>query len=228
MNIKSLLNTKAPVIAIPVEGKAPVCVDGKRLRAWAKKVTVQSITVEVGGGEWYPVEILPKGLGMGPVDMCARRTVETRSLSIAGHAGRVKTRCNMIAIDRRVAIKELSAWSAKERERHIKRIMLGARSKDQKKELKLAKYEGEAVSVSIPELPLLSFVVRCKDDIFTVTEVASGKVAGVGATAEAAILEARKQASTLSAEQILKLQVECLVTAGSEREQQKESSRIAS
>ena len=67
--ITSLLKTKAPVVAIPVEGGAPLCVDGKRLRAWAKGLTINLVAVKAT----YP-----------------------RKLKITGHVGLfTRFRCNI-------------------------------------------------------------------------------------------------------------------------------------
>lgn len=143
MNITSLLRGKAPIAAIPIEGKAPVCVDAKILRAWSKGVAIDSVNVEVTGGDWYPVEVpVAYWTGVeGPKDMIAERTVETRRLRITGHVGRIKTRCTIVPIDRRTAVKVLSAWSEKERERIQKRILKGALDATMRKELKRAQYE---------------------------------------------------------------------------------------
>jgi hypothetical protein len=87
---------KAPVVAIPVEGKAPVCLNRKRLAAWIKGVTVLSVEVSHLG------------------------------LKIVGTAGRVKTTCTMIPIARASALKEIRNWAEKERERNLKVIAQGA------------------------------------------------------------------------------------------------------
>jgi hypothetical protein len=202
--IASAIKAKAPIVAIPVEGHAPIYVYRKRLAAWSKGVTV--ITAHVQG----------------------------RFLLIEGRAGNVKTRASFNSIGRRKAIKELSVWSERNRLRLQKKILLGALSPDQKKALKRLKHEdaGEDMipvmvaglkdsepkremlgfPVAIPELPLLSFaVVRFGTDeacniSFSVTELISGKCAGSGPTAEAAILEVRQRVGELSPEQIAKLQ----------------------
>jgi hypothetical protein len=109
--MKSLVNTKAPVVAVPVEGKAPVCVDGKRLRTWSKGVTIERVEVIVTGGEWYPTE-KPLDYGVcGPRELIAERTVETRRLRLVGHVGRIKTSCMMNAINRHEALITLRNWS---------------------------------------------------------------------------------------------------------------------
>jgi hypothetical protein len=139
--LQSALKGKAPIAAIPIEGKAPVCIDAKCLRAWSKGVTLDTVTVEVTGGDWYPSEKRAPHGGEGPADLIAERTVETRSLRITGHVGRIKTRCTMFAIDRRTAVKVLSKWSEKERERIQKRILKGALDATMRKELKRAQFE---------------------------------------------------------------------------------------
>lgn len=188
--IASAIKAKAPIVAIPVDGHAPVCLNRKRLAAWSKGVTILSAHV---------------------VD---------RTLVIAGRAGNVKVTARFYGIDRRVAVKELSKWSQLERERRTKKILLGALSPEQKKSLKMAKYEGtggEGIPVEIPELPLLRFAVfrvGFEDNFsFNVKELGSGKLAGFGATAEAAILNARQKAYKLSPEARTKLQSAILSAA---------------
>lgn len=213
--IASAIKAKAPIVAIPVEGHAPVCLNRKRLAAWSKGVTVTAVKLlQFRYVQEKPLDYKREGpLDMGPVNL-------DRFLIIKGYAGKVKVTAKFIPIDRRAAVKELSAWAEKERERRIKRILLGALSPEKKKALKMAKYEGtgDGITVEIPELPLLRFiVVRVGSDdgefTFKVNEVKSGRLAGSGATAEAAILKARQKALKLSPEAIIKLQVEIMALA---------------
>jgi hypothetical protein len=219
---KMILKTKAPVVAVQVEGKAPVCVDGKRLRTWSKGVTIDHFEAIVTGGEWYPVVEQPKGYGcIGPVNMSLDRIPEVRSLRIVGHDGRIKTSCTMRAIERREAVKLLGEWSEKERERLQKKVTLGALGTEQKKAMRRAKFEDDGegmipvsclvkdkrvekrgIPVAIPEFSELRFALVKWDDgaSFSVTELVTGKQCGQGPTGQKAILDAREKASRLSPE----------------------------
>lgn len=236
----NILKSKAPIVAIPVEGKAPACVDGKRLRAWAKGVKIDSLEVVTTGGDWYCVEQRPQsswaarnGEAEGPVNLIAEQTPVVRKLRIVGHAGHVRTACTMNVIDRRTAVKTLGEWSEKERERIAKRVMRGALDT---KAIKRAKFEDEGegmvavtcttssgrvekmgLPVSIPEFSELSYVlVKWENDEgvgFTVTEATTGERCGVGSTGEAAIFDARTKAKTLSAERRAKILLKVLDAA---------------
>lgn len=234
----NILKTKAPIVAIPVEGKAPVCVDGKRLRTWAKAVKITSLDVVTTGGDWYCVEQRPQpqfgsGEAEGPVNLIAERTVEVRKLRIVGRAGRVRTACTMNVIDRRTAVKKLGEWSEKERERIAKRVMRGALDT---KAVKRAKFEDEgegmvAVSctvkdrrveklglpVTIPEFSQLSCVlVKWENEegiSFSVTESVTGSACGFGKTGEEAIFDARTKAKKLSADVRAKILAKVLKAA---------------
>lgn len=92
---------KAPVVALPCEGKAPLCINRKRLATWLKGVTVTS------------VEVVTYEAGH-------------RLLKITGRAGNVRTSCSMIPIQRNAAIVELSKWAEKERAKMMKVIAQGA------------------------------------------------------------------------------------------------------
>jgi hypothetical protein len=122
---------KSPVVAIPIEGKAPVCVRTKLLKGALKNVTVKSVDVF-----YMPnIETLEKPeqiyLGYpagsvqpeGPANLVI--TPGERRLRITGRDGFVKTSCTLIPVPRRTAIKELSAWSEKERVKLQKKTLLG-------------------------------------------------------------------------------------------------------
>lgn len=232
--LRSALKAKAPIVAIPVDGHAPVCVKRSRLAAWAKGVDIRSVRIEQHPDEWYPEEKRVHYGYEGPSDLVAVKVTYPRNLVIEGYAGRnltVKTKATFFPIDRRTAVKELAKWTEKERIRLQKKTMLGALSADQKKALKRTKFEDEGegmipvmvagkldtdpktqhqgLPVSIPELPLLRFaVVRfgCEDSIsYSVTELNSGKAAGFGKTAEEAICAARLNARSVSAERLAEI-----------------------
>lgn len=234
----SALKAKAPVVAIPVEGHAPVCVNRARLAGWSKGVHILTVEVE----PFSPVEEFEKAKGPvryqngvytcpeGPENRIVR-VVGGRWLKITGVSGRnghIRSTAKFYGIPRTQACKELSKWSAKEREKLEKKIMLGALSKDQRKALKRAKFEDDGegmipvmvagkedadpktrhmgVPVSIPEMESLNFaVVRLgtEDNVsYSVTELSSGKAAGFGKTAEEAILNARQNARSVPAERL--------------------------
>ena len=230
LSLQSALKGKSPIAAIPVEGHAPACIDRKRLAAWSKGVTITRIELIQHPNETRQEFYRPKshpydehgryvgGIAEGPWECIATVVPGRRTLSIEGHAGRVKTRCSPVLIDRRVAIKTLSAWSEKERARIEKKMMLGALDKSQRKALKLtahgdtvaavtitARYQGKTfevtgVSVTLPGFEETDFVIHPAvsttgerlDDLWTVTERYTGMSAGSGRTAEAALLAARE------------------------------------
>lgn len=161
--LQSAIKAKAPVVAIPLEGHAPFCVDGKRLRAWAKGVTITSQQVVVTGGEWYYVEEPVRYGCMGPNNAIAEQTVVIRWLQIVGHVGKIRTKARFVPIARAEAIKTLSAWSEKERARLEKKTLLGALSKDDKRAMKRAKYEddGEGMIPLMASIALPDHCVTC-------------------------------------------------------------------
>ena len=237
--IESILRTKAPIVAIPVEGHAPVCINGTRLRIWSKGV--KHIRVEVE--PFAPVAEFEKPKGQaeyrngvytrpeGP-EHRVEYIVGGRWLKVSGIAGKrnnIRTSARFVAIDRRVAIRELAKWTDKERAKLEKIRFLGALSTSEKKALKRAKYEDEGVDmvpvsvsvgksaadwhmvskmglpVSIPEMPLVPFVVvhMTNDDSsehFSVVETITGKTLGTDKTAELAIVAARQTVGKQSAE----------------------------
>lgn len=195
--LQSAIKAKAPVVAIPVEGHAPFCVDGKRLRTWAKGVTITRVEVVANPDEYYCEDVpLPTGYvdscgwchPTGPKDIKCVTVKGSRWLEIAGHVGKIRTKARFVPITRAKAIETLSKWSEQERARLEKKTLLGALSPAAKRALKLAAIEGEPSPVSIPELPLLSFaVIKNANDTFSVKELLSGKVAGSGNSPESAI-----------------------------------------
>lgn len=189
--VEAAIKAKAPIVAIPVEGHAPVCVNRKRLAVWAKGVRITRTAI-VGEGRWLVLEGLAKN--------------------------NVRCLAKFVPMDRRTAIRELSIWSEKERVKLQKKIALGALSKEIRKEMRLAKFDDEGaltpvkvrtkdavlsaygVPVTIPELSEYSFVLHRKVNIHSgemcesewgVTETSSGVSAGSGKTAELALAAVR-------------------------------------
>jgi hypothetical protein len=69
--VLAALKGTAPVLAIPVEGHAPVCIRAKLLKGALKGVTIDSVEI-----------------------------TETRWLKITGHAGNVHTSCSIVPMGR--------------------------------------------------------------------------------------------------------------------------------
>jgi hypothetical protein len=196
--ILSAINATAPVVGISIENDEPFAVDGKRLRAWAKGVTIITWKVEYTGS--------------------VEQSDIVRRLRITGLTKSAKCSCLMNPVTRYDARMKLRKWADAEAERIAKRKV--ALSKEDRKSLKLALFETEGESIpvmcrlsaapgktlltgipiSIPDFPLLSFaIVKWGDDHYTVTELISGTKCGRSArTAEAALLSARLAASKLS------------------------------
>jgi hypothetical protein len=226
-SIKAAVKGKAPIVAIPIEGSAPVCVDRKRLAAWSKRVAITRIEV-TGGDPFIIIDYKrPSHYGRpaeGPVERIETHGTNPRRLVIEGRDGNVKTRCSIVPIDRRTAVKTLAEWSEKERARQLKKTFLGALSKDEKKVMKLAKFddvEGAGmvpvmvshkdgktkkqvfgVPVTIPELPDFELVIHrsawADEEVWSVTERYTGSSVGSGSNPEAALVEARTKASKIT------------------------------
>jgi hypothetical protein len=208
MNLKSLLTTKAPIVAIPVEGHAPACIDGKRLRAWAKGVTVVSVRIVESDHIIRETGDDKKSANYGKT-----LPVGTRLLEVVGQAGHIRTRASFLIIARGAAIKTLGAWSDKERERLAKKLVSATITPTARKALKLsqAAEEWADIPVEIAQFPLLSFaVVRKGDGAYQVKEALSGQPCGWGTSVERAILAARSKAAKLSPELIGIITAKCL------------------
>lgn len=90
--IASAVKGKAPIVAIPVEGAAPICIRRKVLAGWSKGVTIQSM--KLGEHRW---------------------------LHLAGIAKNgVVCKASFAPISRINAMNELYKWTAKERENRKK------------------------------------------------------------------------------------------------------------
>jgi hypothetical protein len=133
-SIHAAIKGKAPIVAIPVEGHAPICIRHKMLKGGLRGVEVQSIAIVT----------MPDG---------------RRGLRVTGRAGSVKTSCTFTAIDRRTASQELSKWSAKERAKAEKRILQGALSPAEVKAAKLAAIEREGDARAMQARREIQFIV---------------------------------------------------------------------
>lgn len=203
--IEAAIKAKAPIVAIPIEGYAPICLKRKILAGWAKGVRITH--TEIG---------------------------ENRRLIVRGYTAKGYVRCSasFVAIERREAQRELAKWTDKERAKIQKQRALGALSKEFRKSLRLAKFDDDGaltpvtvrtkedkiltaygVPVTIPELSEYAFILHRSvtgsnemvEDWWSVTETSSGHSAGNGATAEAALLHARNGAAKASPEKLAKV-----------------------
>lgn len=116
--IRAALKATAPVVAIPLEGHAPICIRRKLLAGVLKGVTIDHVQASYTGTSYACV-------------------------TITGHAGRVHTSCTLIGVDRVIALKEIREWSIKEREKKIRRINQGVLSAQAQRELKKKQIENE-------------------------------------------------------------------------------------
>jgi len=148
--IRSAVKGKAPIAAIPLEGNAPVCVDRKRLAAWCKGLTLTRAEVETHYTFTAPRISWEARRGAsrpGDPEGPHERSAGARTLVIEGSAGYARrSRCRMVAIDRRTAVTTLAKWTEKERVRIQKKIMLGALGTAQKKAMKLAAFGVDSVA----------------------------------------------------------------------------------
>ena len=115
--IRAALKGTAPVVAIPVEGHAPICVKAKLLKKALKGVTV--LTVEVTEGRW---------------------------LKITGRAGNVRTSCSIVPISRYEALKAIRDWSSKERDKRVKVACQGILSAQEQRAMKLKDAEKAGIA----------------------------------------------------------------------------------
>lgn len=146
---------KAPIVAIPIEGHAPVCLPRKRLAAWLKGVEVHSVEVVTPNLEKYtfrkPGEDTGNvGLYEGPEERIVTLVpnMNNRSVKIKGvvpskglaHSSGflIKTSCTMFVVSRQQAALEIWKWADAERAKIKKIIGQGAISTAALKEAKKA------------------------------------------------------------------------------------------
>ena len=108
--VKAAMKGKAPIVAIPVQGGAPVCVNRRRLAAWGKGIEIQRVKIE----EFAPNHRLLKV--EGPVSKVNGQLIGR---------GYIRCRASFVVIDRRTAMKELGEWADKERVKVGKKRLLG-------------------------------------------------------------------------------------------------------
>lgn len=111
--VRAALKAAAPVVAIPVEGHAPICIRAKLLKGALRGVTVDR------------VELLPN-----------------RWLKVTGIAeGGVRTCSKFAPMERYTALKMVGEWAIKEREKALKIINQGVLSAQEQRAIKLRKAE---------------------------------------------------------------------------------------
>ena len=98
--VRAALKAAAPVVAIPVEGRAPVCINARLLKGALKGVTINFVKV-----------------------------LENGSLQVIGadmnNRGFVRTSSTFAPMRRDEALKQIREWTIKEREKRIKIINQG-------------------------------------------------------------------------------------------------------
>jgi len=122
--IQAGIKGKAPIVAIPVEGHAPVCIRREILKRALKGVSIETISIK-GDSRWLIV----------------RGTASE---------GRVRTCSKFAPIARATAILELSKWADKQRERAKKVLLMGdtATRKDAKEFVELRRAESQVIAIT--------------------------------------------------------------------------------
>jgi hypothetical protein len=117
----SVKGSAPPVLAIPIPGRAPVCIRTNLLKGALKGVTIDSVALLENG--W---------------------------VKITGTAqGGVHTSCSLVPIERWKALQAIREWSIKEHEKRVKVINQGVLSAQMRRELLKKSIEGEADAVLV-------------------------------------------------------------------------------
>ena len=115
----SVKGSAPPVVAIPIPGRAPVCIRTQLLKGALKGVTINSVAL-----------------------------LESGWVKITGTAqGGVHTSCSLVPIERWKALQAIREWSIKEHEKRVKVINQGVLSAQMRRELLKKRIEGEADAV---------------------------------------------------------------------------------
>lgn len=114
-------NGTAPVLAIPIEGHAPICVRAKLLKGALKGVTIDS--VKILPNRWLQITGTAKGKGL-PVHTCSK----------------------FAPMERSTALRMIWDWSEKEHKRRIKVINQGVLSAKEQRALKLKAAEKAGIA----------------------------------------------------------------------------------
>ena len=122
--IRAALKAAAPVVAIPMEGHAPICIKAKLLKNALKGVTVLSVKVlksdESKNGPCW--------------------------LMVTGRAGYVRTSCKFAPMGRYEALRQIGEWSRKERDKRIKVACQGILSAQEQRAMKLKAAEKAGIA----------------------------------------------------------------------------------
>lgn len=214
--VKSAAKAKAPIVAIPDEGRTPVCIRAKLLKGALKNVTIVSAeVVKLPDLETFKKpepQYVYELRKMVPVEGPAERIVTPgeRRLKITGKDGRVRTSCSIIPVPRRVAMHILSKWTEKEREKQSKKILLGDTAKALPKRAKSYEYAldgDEAVTITLRKpdkstfqskgivilldsMPGYEFVLHSANGEYQVSERSSGILAATGKNTTEAVANA--------------------------------------
>jgi hypothetical protein len=122
-SVRAALKAAAPVVAIPVEGHAPICIKAKLLKGALKGVTIDS--VKVLANRWLEVK--------------GRDTREKDCIP-------VRTCAKFSPMDRYAALQMIREWSDKERKRRKVVALQGVLSAKEQRAMKLAKAEKVGVA----------------------------------------------------------------------------------
>lgn len=114
----SVKGSAPPVLAIPIPGRAPVCIRTQLLKGALKGVTIHSVALMENG--W---------------------------VKITGMAGMVHTSCSLKPYPRWDALRLISDWAERERRKRVKIINQGVLSAQMRRELLKKSIEGEADAV---------------------------------------------------------------------------------
>ena len=115
----SVKGSAPPVVAIPIPGRAPVCIRTQLLKGALKGVTINSVAL-----------------------------LESGWVKITGTAqGGVHTSCSLAPIERWKALQAIREWSIREHEKRVKIINQGVLSPQMRRELLKKSIEGEADEV---------------------------------------------------------------------------------
>jgi hypothetical protein len=117
--IRAALKAVAPVVAIPVEGRVPVCIRARLLKGALKGVNIHSVVL-----------------------------LENGSIKVTGMAaGSVRTSSTFHPMARHEALIAIREWTIREREKRVKVINQGVLSASAQRELKKKRIEAEADEV---------------------------------------------------------------------------------
>jgi hypothetical protein len=115
--IRAALRSTAPVVAIPMEGHAPICIKAKLLKGALKGVTVLTVTV-----------------------------LENRWLKITGKAGNVRTSCSIVPMSRAEGMLLNRLWAMKEQDKRVKVACQGILSAKEQRAMKLKAAEKAGIA----------------------------------------------------------------------------------